>query len=140
MNQIQRATNIAEGRILDSLESQEESDKAEQEFISNFVKTNRKLYCNDVETVATILVNTEDDEQYLRLFDCIAEFYCTDNEKPLAACIDDIIDTYLTEQAKQLMLEKPNNLTIFLWSEPNDAGRHKRATVKTPITRGTDSV
>ena len=105
MNQIQRATNIAEGRILDSLESQEESDKAEQEFISNFVKTSRKLYCNDVETVATILANTEDDEQYLRLFDCIAEFYCTDNGKPLAACIDDIVDTYLTEQAKQLMLE-----------------------------------
>ena len=72
MNQIQRATNIVEGRILDSLESQEESDKAKQEFISNFVKTNRKLYCNDVETVATVLVNTEDDEQYLRLFDCIA--------------------------------------------------------------------
>ena len=102
MNQIQRATNIAEGRILDSLESQEESDKAEQEFISNFVKTNRKLYCNDVETVATVLANTEDDEQYLRLFDCIAEFYCTDNGKPLAACIDDIVDTYLTEKAKQL--------------------------------------
>ena len=105
MNQIQRATNITEGRILDSLESQEESDKAKQEFISNFVKTNRKLYCNDVETVATILVNTEDDEQYLRLFDCIAEFYCTDNGKPLASCIDDIVDTYLTEQAKQLMLK-----------------------------------
>ena len=105
MNQIQRAINIAEGRILDSLESQEESDKAKQEFISNFVKANRNLYCNDVETVATILVNTEDDEQYLRLFDCIAEFYCTDNGKPLAGCIDDIVDTYLTEQAKQLMLE-----------------------------------
>ena len=105
MNQIQRATNIVEGRILDSLESQEESDKAKQEFISNFVKTNRKLYCNDVETVATVLANTEDDEQYLRLFDCIAEFYCTGNEKPLVACIDDIVDTYLTEQAKQLMLE-----------------------------------
>ena len=109
MNQIQRATNITEGRILDSLESQEESDKAKQEFISNFVKTNRKLYCNDVETVATILVNTEDDEQYLRLFDCIAEFYYTDNGKPLAACIDNIIDTYLTEQAKQLMLENSSN-------------------------------
>lgn len=101
MNQIQWATNIAEGRILDSLESQEESDKAEQEFISNFVKTNRKLYCNDVETVATILANTEDDEQYLRLFDCIAELYCTNNGKPLAACIDDIVDTYLTEQAEK---------------------------------------
>ena len=99
MNQIQRATNIAEGRILDSLESQEKSDKAKQEFISNFVKTNRKLYCNDVETVATILVNTEDDEQYLRLFDCIAEFYCTDNGKPLAACIDDIVDSHLILQA-----------------------------------------
>ena len=109
MNQIQRATNIIEGRILDSLESQEESDKAKQEFISNFVKTNRKLYCNDVETIATILVNTEDDGQYLRLFDCIAEFYCTDNGKPLAACIDNIIDTYLTEQAKQLMLENNND-------------------------------
>ena len=109
MNQIQRATNIIEGRILDSLESQEESDKAKQEFISTFVKTNRKLYCNDVETVATILINTEDDEQYLRLFDCIAEFYCTDNGKPLAACIDDIVDNYLTEQAKQLMLENNND-------------------------------
>ena len=101
MNQIQRATNIVEGRILDSLESQEESDKAKQEFISNFVKTNRKLYCNDVETIATILVNTEDDGQYLRLFDCIAEFYCTDNGKPLAACIDDIVDNYLTRQAEK---------------------------------------
>ena len=101
MNQIQRATNITEGRILDSLESQEESDKAKQEFISSFIKTNRKLYCNDVETVATILVNTEDSEQYLRLFDCIAEFYRTDNGKPLAAYIDDIIDTYLTEQAEK---------------------------------------
>ena len=105
MNQIQRATNIVEGRILDSLELQEESDKAKQEFISNFIKTNRKLYCNDVETVATVLVNTEDDEQYLRLFDCIAEFYCTDNGKPLAACIDDIVDTYLTEQAMKLIID-----------------------------------
>lgn len=105
MNQIQRATNIAEGRILDSLESQEESDKAKQEFISNFVKTNRKLYCTDVETVATILVNTEDDEQYLRLFDCIAEFYCTDNGKPLTACIDNIVDNYLTEQAMKLIID-----------------------------------
>ena len=103
MNQIQRATNITEGRILDSLESQEESDKVKQEFISNFVKTNRKLYCNDVETVATILVNTEDDEQYLRLFDCIAEFYCADNSKPLATCVDNIIDTYLVSQAKKHM-------------------------------------
>ena len=101
MNQIQRATNIVEGRILDSLESQEESDKAKQEFISNFVKANRKLYCTDVETVATVLVNTEDDEQYLRLFDCIAEFYCTDNGKPLAACIDNIVDNYLTRQAEK---------------------------------------
>ena len=109
MNQIQRATNIIEGRILDSLESQEESDKAKQEFISNFVKTNRKLYCNDVETVATVLVNTEDDEQYLRLFDCIAEFYCTDNGKPLAACIDNIIDTYLTEQAMKLIIESDSD-------------------------------
>ena len=106
MNQIQRATNITEGRILDSLESQEESDKAKQEFISNFVKTNRKLYCNDVETIATILVNTEDDEQYLRLFDCIAEFYCTDNNKPLASCIDNIIDSYLTKQAELVWSEK----------------------------------
>lgn len=109
MNQIQRATNITEGRILDSLESQEESNKAKQEFISNFVKTNRKLYCNDVETLATVLVNTEDDEQYLRLFDCIAEFYCTDNGKPLAACIDDIIDTYLTEQAMKLIIESDSD-------------------------------
>ena len=109
MNQIQRATNIIEGRILDSLESQEESDKAKQEFISNFVKTNRKLYCNDVETVATILVNTEDDGQYLRLFDCIAEFYCTDNGKPLAACIDNIIDTYLTEQAMKLIIKSDSD-------------------------------
>ena len=109
MNQIQRATNIVEGRILDSLESQEESDKAKQEFISNFVKANRKLYCTDVETVATILVNTEDDEQYLRLFDCIAEFYCTDNGKPLAACIDNIIDTYLTEQAMKLIIESDSD-------------------------------
>ena len=106
MNQIQRATNITEGRILDSLESQEESDKAKQEFISNFVKTNRKLYCNDVETIATILVNTEDDEQYLRLFDCIAEFYCTDNNKPLIACIDNIIDSYLVLQAKEQFNER----------------------------------
>ena len=109
MNQIQRATNIVEGRILDSLESQEESDKAKQEFISNFVKTNRKLYCNDVETIATVLVNTEDDEQYLRLFDCIAEFYCTDNGKPLAACIDNIIDTYLTKQAMTLIIESDSD-------------------------------
>lgn len=103
MNQIQRATNIVEGRILDSLESQEESDKAKQEFISNFVKTSRKLFCNDVEALATILVNTEDDEQYLRLFDCIAELYYTNNSKPLAACVDNIIDTYLVSQAKKHM-------------------------------------
>ena len=106
MNQIQRATNITEGRILDSLESQEESDKAKQEFISNFVETSRKSVCNDVETVATILINTEDDEQYLRLFDCIAELYCTDNNKPLIACIDNIIDSYLVLQAKEQFNER----------------------------------
>lgn len=109
MNQLQRATDIFEGRILDSLESQEESDKAKQEFISDFVKTNRELVCNVAETVATILVNTEDDEQYLRLFDCIAEFYCSGNGKPLAACIDDIIDSDLTEQAKKLIVENTIN-------------------------------
>ena len=105
MDQIQRATNIVEGRILDSLEAQEELDKNKQEFISEFVKNNRKRILDDTEVIATILANTDSDEQYLRLFDCIAELYCTNNEKPLAACIDDIIDTYLTEQAKQLMLE-----------------------------------
>ena len=109
MNQIQRAIDIVEGRILDSLESQEESDKAKQEFISDFVETSRKSICDDVETVATILVNTEDDEQYLRLFDCIAEFYCSGNGKPLAACIDDIIDSDLTEQAKKLIVENTIN-------------------------------
>lgn len=109
MNQLQRATDIFEGRILDSLESQEESDRAKQEFISDFVKANRKLVCNDVETVATVLINTEDDEQYLRLFDCITEVYCTGNSKPLAACIDDIIDSYLVEQAKKLTIENTTN-------------------------------
>ena len=109
MNQIQRARDIIEGRILDSLESQEESERAKQEFISDFVETNRKSVCNDVETIATILVNTENDDQYLRLFDCIAEFYCTDNSKPLAACIDDIIDSYLVEQGKKLIVENTIN-------------------------------
>ena len=42
MNQIQRATNIVEGRILNSLEAQEELNKKKQEFISEFVKNNRK--------------------------------------------------------------------------------------------------
>lgn len=105
MNQIQRAKDIAEGRILDSLELREEADKAKQEFISDFVNTNRKSICNDVEALANILVNIEDDEQYLRLFDCIAELYCTDNSKPLTTCVDDIIDTYLIKQSEKLTIE-----------------------------------
>ena len=109
MNQIQQARDIVEGRILDSLESHEESERAKQEFISDFVETSRKSICNDVETVANILVNTEDDEQYLRLFDCIAEFYCTDNDKSLTACIDNIIDSYLVEQGKKLIVENTIN-------------------------------
>ena len=99
MDQIQRATNIVEGRILNSLEAQEELNKKKQEFISEFVKNNRKRILNDTEVIATILANTDSDEQYLRLFDCIAEWFCTGNSKPLAAIIDDIIDSHLILQS-----------------------------------------
>ena len=108
MNQIQRATNIVEGRILNSLEAQEDLNKNKQEFISEFVKNNRKQILNDTEVIATILANTDSDEQYLRLFDCIAEWFCTANGKPLAAIIDDIIDYHLELQA-----ENQNEITRY---------------------------
>ena len=106
MNQIQRATNIIEGHILDLLESQEEHNKSKQTFISNFIKSNRELICNDVETIATILINTEDEEQYLRLFDCIAELAYSGTSKQLQIAVDDIIDSYLTKQAELMWSEK----------------------------------
>ena len=109
MNQIQRATNIVEGRILNTLEAQEESNERKQTFISNFIQSNRKLVCNDLETMVTILVNTEDDEQYLRLFDCIAELAYSGASKQLQVAVDEIIDSYLTKQAEMLWKDTNDN-------------------------------
>ena len=106
MNQIQRATNIVEGRILNSLETQEELNKNKQTFISNFIESNRKLICNDMETMATILINTEDEDQYLRLFDCIAELVYSGTNKQLQVAVDEIIDSCLTKQAELMWSEK----------------------------------
>ena len=115
MNQIQRATNIVEGRILNSLETQEELSKNKQTFISNFIKSNRELICNDMETIATILINTEDEDQYLRLFDCIAELAYSGTSKQLQVAVDEIIDSYLTKQVE------------LLWSEMNDNQKRRYA-------------
>ena len=109
MNQIQRATNIVEGRILDSLETQEELIKSKQTFISNFIESNRKLICNDLEAMATILINTEDEDQYLRLFDCIAELTYSGTSKQLQVAVDEIIDSYLTTQAELVWSEISND-------------------------------
>ena len=109
MNQIQRATNIVEGRILNSLETQEELNKNKQTFISNFIKNNRKLICNDMETLATILINAEDEDQYLRLFDCIAELTYSGTSKQLQVAVDEIIDSYLTKQAELVWNEISND-------------------------------
>ena len=109
MNQIQRATNIVEGRILNSLETQEELNKNKQTFISNFIESNRKLVCNDMETMATILINTEDEDQYLRLFDCIAELAYSGTSKQLQVAVDEIIDSYLTRQAEMLWRDTNDN-------------------------------
>ena len=109
MNQIQRATNIVEGRILNSLETQEELNKNKQTFISNFIESNRKLVCNDMETMATILINTEDEDQYLRLFDCIAELAYSGTSKQLQVAVDEIIDNYLTKQAELIWSEISND-------------------------------
>ena len=109
MNQIQRATNIVEGRILNSLEAQEELNKNKQTFISNFIKNNRELICNDMETMAAILINTEDEDQYLRLFDCIAELAYSGISKQLQVAVDEIIDNYLTKQAELVWSEISND-------------------------------
>ena len=109
MNQIQRATNIVEGRILNSLETQEELSKNKQTFISNFIESNRKLICNDMETMATILINTEDEDQYLRLFDCIAELAYSGTSKQLQVAVDEIIDSYLIKQAEMLWKDINDN-------------------------------
>ena len=109
MNQIQRATNIVEGRILNSLETQEELNKNKQTFISNFIKNNRELICNDMETMATILINTEDEDQYLRLFDCIAELAYSGTSKQLQVAVDEIIDSYLIKQAEMLWKDINDN-------------------------------
>ena len=109
MNQIQRATNIVEGRILNSLETQEELNKNKQTFISNFIKNNRELICNDMETMATILINTEDEDQYLRLFDCIAELAYSGTSKQLQVAVDETIDSYLTKQAELVWSEISND-------------------------------
>ena len=109
MNQIQRATNIVEGRILNSLETQEELNKNKQTFISNFIESNRKLICNDMETMATILINTEDEDQYLRLFDCIAELAYSGTSKQLQVAVDEIIDSYLIKQAEMLWKDINDN-------------------------------
>ena len=109
MNQIQRATNIVEGRILNYLETQEELSKNKQTFISNFIKNNRELICNDMETMAAILINTEDEDQYLRLFDCIAELAYSGTSKQLQVAVDEIIDSYLTKQAELIWSEISND-------------------------------
>ena len=72
--------------------------ETKQEFISNFIASNRKSISGDMGKIAELAKDASDDK-YNRLFDCIAELSYSGVSKSLQAVIDEIIDDYLEEQA-----------------------------------------
>lgn len=100
MSQLQRAAGIAEGRILDAMEAAELRDNAKQEFISEFIAERRNAIINNMDRIAELAKEAEDDK-YNRLFDAMAELAYSGASKQLQAVIDEIIDEHLEEQAEK---------------------------------------
>ena len=69
-----------------------------QQFISDFIASKRQSIAGDMVKIAELAKDASDDN-YNRLFDCIAELSYSGVSKSLQAVIDEIIDDYLEEQA-----------------------------------------
>lgn len=100
MNQLQRAAGIAEGRILDAMEAAELRDNAKQEFISEFIAEHRKDIISNLDRIAELAKEAEDDK-YERLFDAMSELAYSGSSKQLQAVIDEVIDDHLEAQAEK---------------------------------------
>ena len=71
-----------------------------QQFISDYITENRKAITGDLNRIAELAKEAEDDK-YNRLFDAMAELSYSGASKQLQAVIDDIIDDHLEAQAEK---------------------------------------
>ena len=71
-----------------------------QQFISEFIAERRKAIINNLDRIAE-LAKDADDDKYNRLFDAMAELAYSGSSKQLQAVIDEIIDDHLEAQAEK---------------------------------------
>lgn len=71
-----------------------------QQFISEFIAERRKAIINNLDRIAE-LAKEADDDKYNRLFDAMAELAYSGVSKQLQAVIDEIIDDHLEAQAEK---------------------------------------
>ena len=69
-----------------------------QQFISDFIASKRQSIAGDMVKIAELAKDASDDN-YNRLFDCIAELSYSGVSKSLQAVIDEIIDDHMEAQA-----------------------------------------
>ena len=100
MNRLQLATEIAEGHILDALEAAELRDDVKEIFIDKFIAENRTKVEGNADLLAVIAMEAEEDN-YLALFNGIADLSCTGSREKLDAAIKAIVDDYLLSSAQQ---------------------------------------
>lgn len=100
MTKLQQAGAAKEAAILNRLEAQELAHDAKQQFISEFIAERRKAIINDLDRIAELAKEAEDDK-YNRLFDAMAETAYSGVSKQLQAVIDEIIDDHLESQAEK---------------------------------------
>ena len=104
MNRLQQATEIAEGHILDALEAAELRDDAKEIFIEEFIAENRARVEGNADLLALIAMEAEEDN-YLALFNGIADLSCTGSREKLDAAIKAIVDDYLLDSAQRAWSE-----------------------------------
>ena len=100
MNRLQLATEIAEGHILDALEAAELRDDVKEIFIEKFISENRARVEGNADLLAVIAMEAEEDN-YLALFNGIADLSCNGSREKLDAAIKAIVDDYLLGSAQR---------------------------------------
>ena len=71
-----------------------------QQFISEFIAEHRKAIINNLDRIAE-LAKEEEDDKYNLLFDAMADLAYSGSSKRMQAVIDEIIDDHLEEQAEK---------------------------------------
>ena len=100
MNRLQLAAEITEGHILDALEAAELRDDVKEMFIEEFIAENRAKVEGNADLLTLIAMEAEEDN-YLALFNGIADLSCTGSREKLDAAIKAIVDDYLLGSAQQ---------------------------------------